>query len=96
MVIGTAMSSNLHSEIEVPPYLVVIDAQEEWRPRPQQVIVLEGYRAAAVITRLDGRPVSGAATAYRIGLGNIFGDLQAALTDCEQRARDAINEGFPG
>jgi aminoglycoside phosphotransferase len=90
------MSSDLHREIEVPPYVVVIDAEEEWRPRPQQVIVLEGYRATAVITMLDGSRVSGAAAVYRIGSGGIFGDLHAALKDCEQRARDAIKEGFPG
>jgi len=89
------MSSDLRREIEVPPYAVVVNAQEEWRPRTQQVIVLEGYRATAIIMRLDGNPVSGAAAAYRIGVGDIFGDLQAALKDCEQRARDAIKERFP-
>ena len=89
------MSSDLHREIEVPPYKTVIDAQAEWRHHPPQVIVLEGYRATAVIMKLDGSSVSGAAAAYRIGLGDIFGDVQAALRDCEQRARDAIKEGFP-
>jgi len=90
------MSSDLHSEIEMPPYVVIADAQEEWRPRPLQVHVLEGYRAGAVITRLDGCPVSGTATAYPIGIGDLFDTFQAALSDCEQRARDAIKEGFPG
>jgi hypothetical protein len=95
MFTGTAMSSDLNREIEVPPYKAVINAQAEWRHHPPQVIVLDGYRAMAVITKLDGSPVSGAAAVYGIGLGDIFGDVQAALSDCEQRARDAIKEGLP-
>jgi hypothetical protein len=90
------MPTDLHREIQVPPYVVIADAQEEWRPRPLQVNVLEGYRASAVISRLDGSQISGSAAAYPLGLGDLFGTPQAALSDCEQRARDAIKEGFPG
>ncbi|MPW17922.1 hypothetical protein GCT13_13480 [Paraburkholderia sp. CNPSo 3157] len=88
------MSSPLHREIDAPPYRVVVDARPEYRPGSPSEI--EGYVARATITRLDGSPVYESYLTYQINEGDTFVDLQSVIRDGEQRARDAINTGFPG
>jgi len=87
------MSSPLHREIEAPPYRVVVNARPEYRTGSPSEI--EGYVARATITRLDGSPVYESYLQYQIFEGEIFIDLDSAKRDVEQRARDAINTGFP-
>ncbi|MPW24047.1 hypothetical protein GCT13_47230 [Paraburkholderia sp. CNPSo 3157] len=88
------MPSPLHREIDAPPYRVVVNARPEYRPRSPTEI--EGYVARATITRLDGSQVYESCLTYQINEGDTFVDLQSAMRDGEQRARDAINTGFPG
>ena len=87
------MSSPLHREIDAPRYRVVVDGRPAYRAESPSEI--EGYVARATITRLDGSPVYESYLQYQIFEGEIFIDLDSAKRDVEQRARDAINTGFP-
>ena len=75
------------------PYRVVVTARPEYRAG--SISEIEGYVARSTITRLDGSPVYESCLQYQIFEGKIFIDLESATRDGEQRARDAINTGFP-
>ncbi|AUT76548.1 hypothetical protein [Paraburkholderia hospita] len=87
------MSSPMYREIDAPPYRLVINVQPKYRTgSPGQI---EGYVSRCTVTRLDGSPVYQGDLQYQIFDGEIFIDLESAIRDGEQRARDAINTGFP-
>ena len=83
----------LHKEVEAPPHRIVINAEREYRPG--EADPNGGYYARVVITRLDGAPVYKNFVIYQIERGDVFGDVQRALRDAEERAREAIANGFP-
>jgi len=83
----------LHKEVEAPPYKIVINAERECRPG--EADPNGGYHARVAITRLDGAPVYKNFVIYQIERGDVFGDVQRALRDAEERAREAIANGFP-
>ncbi|KAA0999049.1 hypothetical protein FVF58_42835 [Paraburkholderia panacisoli] len=85
--------SVLHKEVEAPPYRIVINAEREYRSGDADPN--GGYYARAVITRLDGAPVYKNFVMYQIQRGDVFGDPQGVLRDAEERAREAIANGFP-
>jgi hypothetical protein len=85
--------SVLHKEVEAPPYRVVINAEREYRPGDADPN--DCYYARVVITRLDGAPVNKNFVMYQIERGDAFGDPQRVLRDAEERAREAIANGFP-
>jgi hypothetical protein len=87
------MSSPMYREIDAPPYRLVINVQPKYRTgSPGQI---EGYVARGIVTRLDRSPVYESSLQYQIFDGEIFIDLESAIRDGEQRARDVINTGFP-
>lgn len=92
MLIETDMT-DLHKEVEAPPHRIVISAEREKRPGGADPN--GGYYARVVITRLDGAPVYKNFVIYQIERGDVFGDVQRALRDAEERAREAIANGFP-
>ena len=83
----------LHKEFEAPPHKIVINAEREYRPGDADPT--GGYYARVVITRLDGAPVYKNFVMYQIARGDIFGDPQGAFRDAEERACEAIANGFP-
>lgn len=92
MLIETDMTV-LHKEVAVPPHRIVINAEREYRPGDADPN--GGYYARVVITRLDGAPVYKNFVMYQIERGDVFGDTQGAFRDAEERAREAIANGFP-
>jgi hypothetical protein len=85
--------SVLHKEVEAPPYRFVINAEREYRPGDAEPSGC--YYARVVITRLDGAPVYKNFAMYQIERGDAFGDPQGVFRDAEERAREAITNGFP-
>jgi hypothetical protein len=87
------MWSPTHREIDAPPYRLVINVQPKYRTRSPDEI--EGYVARGIVTKLDGTAVYERYLEYQIFDGETFVDLESAIRDGEQRARDAIHTGFP-
>ncbi len=86
--------SNVHREIDSPPYYVVVNAEQEYQPG--QADPNSGrYFARGTITRPDRAPVCKNFLTYQIPAGEIFSNADDALRDAEKRARDAIQNGFP-
>jgi hypothetical protein len=85
--------SVLRKEVEAPPYRIVINAEREYRPGDADPSGF--YCARVVITRLDGAPVYKNFVMYQIERGDAFRDPRRVLGDAEERAREAIANGFP-
>lgn len=86
--------TDLQRTIDVDPFRVVINLMKEFDPEKSDKVI--GYRATANITRFDGKPVYKTFLGYRIDHGDAIADRLQAIADAESRAREAINNGFPG